>query len=1267
MVAALTAALLFQAEPSYAAAITVNTTTDELNSDGDCSLREAITAANANTATDACAAGSGTDTITLPAGTYTLSVAGIGEDANATGDLDLTSNITINGAGATTTVIDANDIDRVMHIVTGTVDISGVTIRNGNMVSATDNGGGIRNTGTVTLTESIVSDNTSLETGGITIYPGGTMTVIDSTIRDNTSSDNSGGIYNNGTLTIDGSTISGNSATAGTRRGGGLYSDGPLTITNSTISGNTALQGGGIYAPFFASILVNTTITDNTATSGAGIERGAGNFSAKSTIVANNTGPECNAGLVSNGNNLDSDDSCFNSGGTDQVNTNPLLGALSFNGGPTKTHGLGAGSPAIDTGANTGAPAIDQRGVARPFDGDGAGGASVDIGAYEVAPTTFTPTRSDDPAPDGCAPEDCSLREAIIAANQDSASDTIDLGSNYQLSIAGAAEDAAATGDLDITQSVTITGDGAGATSIDTNDLDRVFHIVSGTVELSDVTVQDGRAQFGAGIYNQGTLTLENATVTNNDADTGGFPRQGAGIYNANSLTLTNSTVSDNTTGDDWGPVENEGGGIFSGSGTTLALSDSMITGNSTINNGGGIWTNGTLTLNNSTVSENSAGIFGGGIYNSTSGTATLTEATVSDNEEPGALDSGNQMNAGGGAGLLNGGTMTVTDSGVIGNTAAGNSAGISNVLGGTLTVTRSTVSGNSVPSSAGGGIGNAQGTVTLANSTVSGNSASSGGGISNNSTFSASFSTIANNSAGAFQGGGGIRNSGGTVELNSTIVANSTSGGDCNGTLTSTGYNLIEDTTACTITGDTTGNMTGSDPALGALADNGGPTKTHKLLANSPAAEAADPDCPPPTTDQRGVVRAQGADCDIGAYEDRPPTAVDDPNYSTDEDTQLQQNGVLDNDTDPDGDTLTAVLVSGPTHDSSFTLNSDGTFDYTPEANFNGTDSFTYKANDGNLESGVATATITVDAINDAPTAVNDPDYSTDEDTPLSQNGVLDNDTDPEDDGLTAVLVSGPDHEASFTLNSDGTFDYTPEADFNGSDTFTYKANDGDLDSEVATATITVDPVNDPPTGVVTPKRCLGGPDTAARLRIAVGDIDDAPGSLLVDATSSKPSLIPDGNLIVTGTGANRTLELTALGGQSGKATITITVNDGDDQIAKTIKVKVGTGSDNTLQLTGPGVLFGRAGNDLLDGSTGADLLCGGKGADRLRALSSDDVLMGAGGPDRLLGGAADDLLFGQSGDDRLTGGIGSDFFSGGPGSDTNTDFNAGEGDTSG
>jgi VCBS repeat-containing protein len=194
------------------------------------------------------------------------------------------------------------------------------------------------------------------------------------------------------------------------------------------------------------------------------------------------------------------------------------------------------------------------------------------------------------------------------------------------------------------------------------------------------------------------------------------------------------------------------------------------------------------------------------------------------------------------------------------------------------------------------------------------------------------------------------------------------------------------------------------------------------------------------------------------------PPVAVDD-SYTTSEDTQLNVDapGVLENDYDPDSgpSALTCILVDDVTH-GTLNLNSDGSFTYDPDPDYYGTDSFTYQAFDGEDYSDVATVTIDVESVNDPPTAVND-SYTTPENTQLNvaAPGVLGNDID--DSPLTAVLVDDVTH-GTLTLNSDGSFTYTPDTDYVGTDSFTYQAYDGEYYSNVATVTITIYHVNDPP-----------------------------------------------------------------------------------------------------------------------------------------------------------------------------------------------------------
>src|SRR5207247_750135 len=197
------------------------------------------------------------------------------------------------------------------------------------------------------------------------------------------------------------------------------------------------------------------------------------------------------------------------------------------------------------------------------------------------------------------------------------------------------------------------------------------------------------------------------------------------------------------------------------------------------------------------------------------------------------------------------------------------------------------------------------------------------------------------------------------------------------------------------------------------------------------------------------------------------PPAAVNERHRGT-EDTRVAvaAPAVPANDSALDIQAAPAILVTGPAH-GALSLNADGSFTYTPAANYNGPDSFTYKANDASLDSNVATVAITVNTVNDAPVAVND-SYSTNENTEetTAAPGALDNDTDVESAALTAILVSGPAH-GTLTLNANGSFTYTPAANYNGSDSFTYQANDAVASSNVATVAITVNGVNDAPVAV--------------------------------------------------------------------------------------------------------------------------------------------------------------------------------------------------------
>jgi len=354
-----------------------------------------------------------------------------------------------------------------------------------------------------------------------------------------------------------------------------------------------------------------------------------------------------------------------------------------------------------------------------------------------------------------------SLREAIASA---APGDTINFSVTGTITLT--------SGELLISKDLTITGPGASRLAISGNNASRVFRIPAGTVSISNVTIQNGNIptgqQGGGGIFNQGTLTLNNVVVRNNTVNGTDSPDVGGGICNGwglgkGTLIINDSMISGNTAA--------RGGGIFNTGAETLTITNSTVTGNTAIR-AGGILSYATVNMMNSTISNNIASNSSGGIEHS-----PLTNAP--------------------------------------------------------MTLTNVTISGNSSHPGFGDGISNLGSNTTLTNVTIS-------GGI-----------------------GIGVLNwEGSVISLRNTIIANN--GANCYGTVTSLGYNLSSDNT-CGFTG--TGDQNKTDPLLGPLQDNGGPTFTHALLTGSPAINAADPNNFPPT-DQRGVIRPQGAGPDIGAFE---------------------------------------------------------------------------------------------------------------------------------------------------------------------------------------------------------------------------------------------------------------------------------------------------------------------------------------------------------------------------------------------------------------
>ena len=327
------------AKPAHAKTFTVNSTNHPGSGVCDateCTLGEAINEANTNDLSDTVgfASGLGGREIVLPA------AAGGFLIQNDTPDEAM--DVRIVGPGGGGLAIDGNG--QQVFVIAGATSqtsgaanaaIEGLTIKNGKASGTPSFGGGIFNAGTLTLSNSTVSGNTANYGGGI--FNAGT-----------------------GTLTLTNSTVSGNTAT-NESGGGGIRNANTLTVTNSTLSGNSAPSGGGIYDGATATL--------------------------KNTIVADSpSGGNCGGGITDGGHNLDSGTSCgFATANNSLSGVDPMLGPLADNGGPTWTHALLAGSPAIDKGDSFGAT-TDQRGVSRPQ------GAASDIGAFEVESTTIEDT-----------------------------------------------------------------------------------------------------------------------------------------------------------------------------------------------------------------------------------------------------------------------------------------------------------------------------------------------------------------------------------------------------------------------------------------------------------------------------------------------------------------------------------------------------------------------------------------------------------------------------------------------------------------------------------------------------------------------------------------------------------------------------------------------------------------------------------------------------------------------------------------------------------
>jgi hypothetical protein len=807
---------------------------------------------------------SSSTTITLT-GTLSLSetagpevIDGPGSDVarvsgdNSFGVLSIASNTlaTINGL----TIADGATSSNGGGILnSGTLTLTNSTITGS---SAGNAGGGVDNLGTATITDSILSSNTALVGGGIeTSSSSGSLTVASTYIVEDGAQDNGGGIeVDRGTTTVSNSLFEDD--TAGTGGGGVNTTAGTTTITDSTFAEDQAVNGAGIANAGTLSI-TNTTLAQNTATTaGGGIDNSGTLTAVNVTIAANDVGSSGTGGgldAAAGTAALDNTIVATNSAGTGNSATASDIAGTVSSSSAYNLIGTG-GSGGLSNGTNQNLVDVAAPDLGTLIDNGGPtptiallqGSPAIDAGGASISGVSVPTTDQ---------------RGALRGPVGLNAGSTVDIGA-YEASSSFLVTSTAATFDA-----------GALPTAVEWADLSTNTNPANVSTPDANTIVFDTSGVFATAQ----TITLTSATGP---------------------LSLTNTTTDIAIEGPDSDTLTISGGGVvqvFSmATGVTATLSILTISGGSAAS-GGGIDNAGTLTVNNSTIANNLATDTGGGVDNS--GTMTINGGSVTGNT---VMVAGNTVMVADGGGIENTGTLTIGAATISGNLAEdtnpnqfADGGGVDN--SGTMTINESTISGNSADGGVGGGIDNLQGTATITNSTITGNTAVSGGGISNDvnattlgstnigysfATLTTISTTIADNVAtGGAGSGGGLWVTGGAPTLYDTIVAmNTDSSGAASdislggGSISSSSaYDLIGTGGSGGLTQGTNHNQVGVvDPGLGSLESNGGYTQTMALLPGSPAIGAGTSlGVDVPTTDQRGVARPADS-YDIGAFQDR-------------------------------------------------------------------------------------------------------------------------------------------------------------------------------------------------------------------------------------------------------------------------------------------------------------------------------------------------------------------------------------------------------------
>ncbi|MFN8524581.1 MAG: right-handed parallel beta-helix repeat-containing protein [Chloroflexota bacterium] len=659
-----------------------------------------------------------------------------------------------------------------------------------------------------------------------------TVTLKKLTVQHGLASGSGGAISTAGTLTLDAVFISSNEASGS---GGGINSSGTLTIQNgSKITGNKASNGSGgglMINTGLPTVLTDTEISSNQAIKGtsSGAYGGAISGSSNGRITLTRVTMTGNQAAYSGGG--------MNVNGPLTISNTTISGntALDGSGGGINL-GTTLTSTIVDSTISGNFAKLGVNGFA-----NGAGLNTFSTGRVTLTRVTVSNNQADKTGGGVFSSAPLTVSNSSLTGNKalNGAGGGVGLNSDQSTSFT----------DTVISNNSTTLGSfnqaaGAGLNASST-----------GEITLTRVTVDGNQAgSNGGGISSQSPLTIVDSTITNNKALNGSGG--GASILAADPSAITNTVIANNTT-------TLGAAGFASGAGLNIT--------------GAGAVTLTDVTVQGNESATNSAGII---VSNSSGPHAALTMIRGS--------IVGNKALGGNNGGISVSGVTSLTDVSIVGNTSSAVGGGVNVTRSGNATLNRVTISGNSGATGGGGlvvrGDATSAATASLTNVTISGNSGGTGDGggarVQNDAaavapSLSLTHVTIAGNGASR---GGGIYNGNGTVSIRSSIVADSTAGGDCFGALGSLGFNVIESTGGCVIGGTTTGDISGVDPALGPLQNNGGSTKTHSLGVGSVALDLEASGCPAPSEDQRGVVRAQGAACDAGAFESRrmsPGSAV--------------------------------------------------------------------------------------------------------------------------------------------------------------------------------------------------------------------------------------------------------------------------------------------------------------------------------------------------------------------------------------------------------